>query len=179
MIEGTEIGSAFNTMSFSSIQQDISGLVEQENLPPPKKLNEKKLPTQSQNIINHQQQDLPQQQILQTNFDNAIYNKNLEQEHKIAILVNELKKQKEKQKYEYSSDTYWDKLIYKRKELFKFIQSSFIILFAISLHLIIDHYIKYYVSKYDISPERELLIKLLYPVSVLFIAWNLLTFFTK
>lgn len=176
MIEGTDIGSAFNTMSFSSIQQDISGLVEQENLPPPKKLNEKKLPTHSQNII-HQPE--VQQPVLQTNFDNSIYTRTLEQDQKIAILVNELKKQKEKQKYEYSSDTYWDKLIYKRKELFKFIQSSFIILFAISLHLIIDHYIKYYVSKYDISPERELLIKLLYPLSVLFIAWNLLTFFTK
>lgn len=177
MIEGTDIGSAFNTMSFSSIQQDISGLVEQENLPPPKKLNEKKLPTHSQNIIH--QPEVQQQPVLQTNFDNSIYTRTLEQDQKIAILVNELKKQKEKQKYEYSSDTYWDKLIYKRKELFKFIQSSFIILFAISLHLIIDHYIKYYVSKYDISPERELLIKLLYPLSVLFIAWNLLTFFTK
>lgn len=72
--------------------------------------------------------------------------------------------------------SYWDKLSSKKKETGKFIQSALIILFAISLHYIIDFVLKHYLEAYDISWNRELMIRILYPLAVVFIAWNIIAF---
>jgi len=98
------------------------------------------------------------------------------QEAKIAILVNELKKQQRLTANMQQQSSYLDKLFAKKKDLLKIIQFSLIIVLAMSLHFIIDHYLKYYIKNNDFTFERELIIRLIYPVSIIFILWNLKTF---
>jgi hypothetical protein len=117
----------------------------------------------------------------QPQYDGSNFNKSFEQERKISALVNELKKQQMQQQqlmqqsmnYE---DGYFDKLASKKKDVSKFIQSGLIILFAISLHFIVDFLLKHYLQTHDVSFEREVWIRVLYPVAVLFLAWNIIAF---
>lgn len=70
--------------------------------------------------------------------------------------------------------SYLDRLGSKKKEVLKFIQSGLIILFAISLHFVVDGYLKHYLHMYDISFGREMIIRILYSVLVVFVAWNII-----
>lgn len=106
----------------------------------------------------------------------ATFNKQFEQEQKIAMLVNELKRRKGGNGGGAGEESYFDKLMGKKKELMKFLQSGLIVLFAFSMHFVIDHYLKYYLESNAISFEREVFLRVLYPVAVLFLAWNLITF---
>lgn len=111
-------------------------------------------------------------------YDVSMFNKQFEQEQKIMTLMNELKKQKAKEpvvQHVYE-DSYWDKMTNKKKELYKFIQSGLIILFAISLHVVIDFVLKNYLQANDVSYNREIMIRVLYPIGILFIAWNIIAF---
>ena len=74
----------------------------------------------------------------------------------------------------YHEESYWDKLSQRKKDVWKFLQSGFIILFAISVHFLIDFLLKYYLQNNDVSFERELLLRILYPIVVVFIAWNII-----
>jgi hypothetical protein len=121
-----------------------------------------------------QQQQQPQQQI---NMAQQPYGPSpTSQEAKIAILVNELKKQQRLTANMQQHTTYLDKLFAKKKELLKIIQFSLIIVLAMSVHFIIDHYLKYYIKNNDLTFERELILRLIYPVSIVFVLWNLKTF---
>jgi hypothetical protein len=121
------------------------------------------LPIQSSSAVEQIIAQQPQQSYMPANS----------QEAKIAILVNELKKQ---QKNIQQQSTYIDKLFAKKKELLKIIQFSLIIVLAMSIHFIIDYYLKYYIKNNDLTFERELIIRLIYPISIIFIIWNLKTF---
>lgn len=119
-------------------------------------------------------------------YDMTMFNKQFEHEQRINALVNELKKQKQSpmpvptgyygSNYQPVEESYWDKMVNKRKEILKFVHSGLIILFAISLHFIIDFLLKAYLESNDVSHNREILIRVLYPVGILFIAWNIITF---
>jgi hypothetical protein len=71
---------------------------------------------------------------------------------------------------------YFEKLFSKKKEFFKLIQWVLIVVLAISVHFFIDHYLKTYISTNDLSPEREIAIRALYPLGILFLLWNLRVF---
>lgn len=71
-------------------------------------------------------------------------------------------------------DGYWDKMVNKKKDIWKFMQSGLIILFAISIHFLIDFLLKHYLETHEISFERELFIRMIYPIAVIFIAWNII-----
>lgn len=114
------------------------------------------------------QQTQPQQQ--------QQYGPRSTQEAKIALLVNELKKQQKLTANMQQQSTYLDKLFAKKKELLKIIQFSLIIVLAMSIHFLMDYYLKYYIKNNDLTFERELIIRLVYPLSVIFILWNLKTF---
>ncbi len=95
---------------------------------------------------------------------------------KIEILVNELKKQQRIAAHMQQQSSYIDKMFAKKKDVLKIIQFSLIIVLAMSIHFIIDYYIKYYIKNNDLTFERELILRLIYPVSVIFVIWNLKTF---
>lgn len=98
------------------------------------------------------------------------------QEAKIALLVNELKKQQKLTANMQQQSSYLDKLFAKKKDVLKIVQFSLIIVLAMSIHFIIDHYLKYYIKNNDLTFERELIIRLIYPLSIIFIIWNFKTF---
>ena len=98
------------------------------------------------------------------------------QDPRIALLVNELKKQQKLTASMQQQSGYLDKLFSKKKDLLRIIQFSLIIVLAMSLHFVIDHYIKYYIKNNDFTFERELIIRLVYPVAVIFILWNMKAF---
>ena len=74
------------------------------------------------------------------------------------------------------NNSYFDKLFSKKRDLWKAIQLALIIALAMSIHFIIDHYLKKYFTNNDLSFERELLIRMLYPIGIIFIIWNLKVF---
>jgi hypothetical protein len=124
----------------------------------------------------------PQQPIQSlAGFDPSMFNKQFEQEQKVAFLVNELKKQKaataaaiQQPMYQHYEESYIDKLMNKKKEILKFVQSGLIILFAISIHFVVDFLLKHYLQTYEVSFNREVMLRVLYPVSIVFVAWNLI-----
>lgn len=75
-----------------------------------------------------------------------------------------------------SSPSYIDKLFSAKKDIWKAIQVALIIIFALSVHFILDHYFKIYFASQDLSFERELMTRLLYPLGALFLLWNLKAF---
>ena len=99
-----------------------------------------------------------------------------QQDPRIAILVNELKKQQQLTANMKQQSGYLDKLFSKKKDLLKVIQFTLIIVLAMSLHFIIDYYIKTYIKNNDFTFEKELIIRLLYPVGIVFVIWNMKTF---
>lgn len=105
-------------------------------------------------------------------------NKQIIQEQKLLSILNDIKKQKQNIKKETDNNniSYLDKLFSKKKELLKLLQFSLIILLALSVHAIIDYYLKEYISNNDFTNERLILIRLLYPISIIFILWNLKVF---
>lgn len=118
-------------------------------------------------------------------YDLNIFNKQFEQEQRISALTAELQRQNQHQYYQkmlagqtqtVADDSYWDKLISKKKDVIKFIHSGLIILFAISLHFVVDFLLKNYIQTHEISYQREVGIRVLYPLGILFVAWNVITF---
>jgi hypothetical protein len=191
MLEGTDIGSAYAPIIGSN-----DGFHDSFNDKPQPQVEKKPAPKirlQEENAINQQLQQIaaiqkkqnvptPQQNPMvnqYTNqpqgFDSTMFNRQFEnqiqQQQQLAMLVNEIKKQKTPQVQE---ETYVDKLMAKKKDVLKFLQSGLIILFAISLHFIIDFFLKHYLQTYDVSWNREVFIRILYPVGILFVAWNII-----
>lgn len=125
----------------------------------------------------------PQQSQL---YDAGTINKQYEQEQKLMSILTEIKKQKSQQGsgnsngsgvVAESQPTYVDKLFAKKKEVWKFLQMALIVVLALALHHVIEHYLKYYINNTDLSFERELFLRLLYPIAVLFLLWNFKVFY--
>jgi hypothetical protein len=101
---------------------------------------------------------------------------NEQQDPRIAVLLNELRKQQKIVANIENQNGYFDKLAAKRKDVMRIIQLSLVIVLALSLHFIVDHYLKNYIKNNDLSFERELILRALYPVAVIFIIWNMKAF---
>lgn len=206
MLDGTDLNFAYSPIQSNSFAhvQDVEHLLEEE-APRQKPVERKSIaisragtpPPQNAHIPqalgqfippNLQGQNAPQKQLpssplnqplQQYMFDgNVGLNKQFEQEQKINILVNELKRRKNAPAAVAAGDQegYFDKLMNKKKDVIKFLQSGLIVLFAFSMHFVIDHYLKIYFENNDVSFEREIFIRLLYPVAIVFIAWNIIAF---
>lgn len=204
MLEGTDLSSAYS--SIINQEQDQGGFggyyedIREKEVEVPKQKPKQQMPDNAitqqlaaiQTIANAQyQKSTPpvqqkaQQQPQVQQYDMGMFNKQFEQDQRINTLVNELKKQKQQQQQaqvaavypqQYYDESYWDKMANKKKDIFKFIQSGLIILFAISLHIVIDFVLKHYLQTHDISYNREVMIRCLYPIGILFIAWNIIAF---
>lgn len=136
-------------------------------------------PVQQPTVV--QQPQVQQQPQMDISLFNKQFEKQIEQEQKIAMLMNEVKKQKTAPQQSYQSsyvsdESYWDKMTNKKKDVGKYVQSSLIILFAISLHYLIDFLLKAYLEHNNVSFNREIIIRVLYPIGIVFIAWNIIAF---
>lgn len=188
MLEGTDLMSAYQPLnqSFSAANAyDFASVEEQQ----PERTREQEIvqrPKASNQVVQQQPQvqksiAIPQQQMNDPHmtgvmYDASLFNKQYEQEQRIMHALNELKKRKEDVVTVSSQPSYVDKLMAKKKELGRILQFALIIMLGLSLHYIVDHYLKNYISEHDLSPERQLFLRLLYPFAVLFLLWNLKVF---
>lgn len=115
---------------------------------------------------------------LRDTSNNANITKQMIQEQKLMTILNEIKKQKNyaKQSVVEPEPSYIDKLFSKKKELIKLLQFSLIVILALSVHGIVDLYLKDFIENNDFSDSRVFIIRLLYPLFVLFLLWNLKIF---
>lgn len=158
MLEGTDLMSAYQTLGAqqSYYEEEPAATYQRPATPP------KKEPAQ-----------------VAKQFDGAGSGANpYENDQKIAALVAELKKKKGSAASvpAEAEPGYFDKLFGKKKELYKVLQLSLIITLGLSLHFMIDHYLAKYLSENEMSFERQLLLRALYPAAVLFVVWNLRVF---
>jgi len=203
MLEGTDLMAAYQPLGGSSSLYDNSMYANLDDHNEQPKENVLKIqstqqkqqqvqqPSQQQQVqqLPQQQiQQLPQQQVQYANdpraagnlYDASLFNKQYEQEIRIQSAINELKKRKEDQNYNQNQNqnqpSYFDKLFSKKKELGKILQFTLIIVLGLSIHYLIDHYLMNYISNHDMSFERQLFLRVLYPVGILFVLWNLKVF---
>ena len=69
--------------------------------------------------------------------------------------------------------SYFDILVNRRRDVMKLVAFSIVILFAISIHTVVDFGFKEYIVNNDFTFKQELGIKLVYPAAVLLVLWNL------
>lgn len=187
MLEGTELNFAYS--SLSNTYSDPSDLYQELTVPqePVAKKQQSKVGNQTQQVSSSAPPTMHQPESAQTvpqaapmydaNMFASNFNRQYDQEQRLLALLNEYKKQQNKVYNTKSSDeSYWDKLVSKKKELMKFFQSALIIILALSIHFLIVHYFDIYLETNDVSYQREMLLRILYPIAIAFIGWNLITF---
>ena len=91
-------------------------------------------------------------------------------EQRLLKVIQDLKQTKEQ------PQSYVDKLFSKKKDLFKVIQLALIVALGLAIHHVIKHYLKCYIKDNDFSSERQFFLRLLYPLALLFVLWNLKVF---
>lgn len=161
MLEGTDLLAAYQTLSGTHQFDEAYELVPQKQ--EPEKPAAAATPTAA----------------IATKQDNiALMNRHYENDQKLQALNTELKKKKEAvaPPAAPAEPSYLDKLFGKKKELYKILSLSLIITLGLSLHFLIDHYLTKYITEHELSFERQLILRLLYPIGVLFVLWNLRVF---
>jgi hypothetical protein len=96
-------------------------------------------------------------------------------DQKLHLLSAELSKQKEMFETQ-KGNNYVDKLLSKKRDIIKLLSISFVILFAISVHYMVDHYLRKYFEDNMLTSGKEFLIRCMYPALVLFALWNIKAF---
>ena len=159
MLEGTDLMSAYQTLSSKEESYETASPI---NINTPIK---EERPVQNQNQNQNQLSSNDQQ---------------------LNMLVAQLKEKKAAaaanansqaaQPAQVEQPSYFDKLFGKKKEVYKVLQLSLMITLGISIHFLIDHYLTKYLADNEMSFERQLILRLMYPLAVLFILWNLRVF---
>jgi hypothetical protein len=157
MLEGTDLMSAYQPMSGESMFDDaMAGNAVKEV---------------------QKQPQVPQQLAAREDPSTVnMYNKQFETDQKLALLVSELKKKSAVTAEPVDKPSYFDRLFGKKKEVYRILQLALIITLGISFHFLIDFYLNKYITDNEMSFERQLLIRLMYPLAVLFLLWNLRVF---
>lgn len=164
----TELSYAYGSLTGpSDFDLQKPSLYEEEPESPPPKSQSKQAPAQAQ---------VPVQAYATPAYSQAQPTYDTNQDQKLIDLLKQIKQTPPQAPVKTDNQSYFDKLFSKKKELWKALQVTFIILLAISIHFVIDHYLKVYINNTDLSFERELFIRLLYPIAIIFILWNLKTF---
>jgi cation transport ATPase len=81
--------------------------------------------------------------------------------------------EKRERERERERPSYFDTMLYKRKDVLKLISIAVIILLALSLHAVVDFGLKEVIMTGDFTFKQEMGIRLLYPVAIVFFLWNM------
>lgn len=92
----------------------------------------------------------------------------------IKELQHELEKQRSMNKRD--SEPLYERFISKKKDVMKLLNIALTVLLAISLHYVLGDLLKSYLQNNDFSTNKETMIKLLYPASVLLVLWSFKVF---
>lgn len=103
-------------------------------------------------------------------------------DEKVFLLSAELKRQREMHQNINANNAnnnqpgYIDKMWGKKRDVMKLFMIALIFMSALSLHWVAKHYMKDYLESNVMSQTKELIFRLLYPISVLFVLWNMRVF---
>jgi hypothetical protein len=188
MLEGTELNFAYtpltaaahNSNSNDDMYSELAAAAQASAAPPPPSSREEKKST-SIPLQVPKSQIQPQMQTQPMQPSQLVYDPGMfarpsydHDQQKMIAVINEYKKRQATMRP--NEESYWDKLANKKKEVYKFLQSALIIMFALSVHFLISHYFSIYLENNDLSYERELMLRVLYPAAILFFAWNIIAF---
>jgi hypothetical protein len=168
MLAGTELNYAYGFENFSNDTSNDANLV-----PSSKKELEKPVPVQKKALQPPQQTQSIKQQ--QTNLQNMDPNY-MTADQKLHLLTAEFQKQREMFENSKNHINYFDKLWAKRRDVGKLVIFSLVILFALSFHDVTTYYLKQYLEDAMMSPTKEFLLRLLYPLLVIITLWNIRAF---
>lgn len=93
------------------------------------------------------------------------------------VLKQEIETQKKQQQMQYR-DSYEkksliDAIFNKKKEMIRFFSIALIIVLALSMHEIFSEFVKEYIDSNDLSKNKEITLKFLYPISIFILAWGI------
>lgn len=69
--------------------------------------------------------------------------------------------------------SFWDRIAMKKNEVFKLVGLALVILLAIAIDKVANHYLTQYLAEAYLSNIYELIVRLMYPVAVLLVLWIL------
>lgn len=167
---------SYKNISKQEIQSSSQSTLQEQSKKQLQQEQQKKQIQQLQDLLNKSQQKYNQespQQVYSPSVPNIQYPPLPMQYKPIQLDYNSIKVKNDYIEYQ---PTYFEKLSNKKKDLGKLIQFTLIIVLGLSIHYLIDYYLNNYISNSDFSFERKLILRLLYPLSVLFILWNLKVF---
>jgi hypothetical protein len=96
-------------------------------------------------------------------------------EEKIDMLTNELRRQREASEQQRSVG-YLDKLLSKKKDILRMLMFACVVLLALSVHCVAEHYYKVFFDNTILTPWREFAMRAVYPLLVMFVLWNVRAF---
>lgn len=100
-----------------------------------------------------------------------------EQMHVLKQEIDTQKKQQQMQYREsYERKSLIDAIFSKRKEMIRFFSIALIIVLALSMHEIFSEFVKEYIDSNDLSKNKEVILKLLYPITIFILAWGIKVF---
>ena len=79
-------------------------------------------------------------------------------------------------KQNYERYSMYDRYVKRKKDVSRFIALALIIIFELSIHDIISHSLSEYINGINISPKREIGMKLAYPILILVLYWTMKAF---
>lgn len=137
-------------------------------------------PQQVQQPVQQVQQQPPsksmiynQSELLQDINESALK----EQMHVLKQEIETQKKQQQMQYREnYEKKSLIDAIFNKKKEMIRFFSISLIIVLALSMHEIFSEFVKEYIDSNDLSKNKEITLKFLYPISIFILAWGIKVF---
>lgn len=165
MLSGTYSGT---DLSYAYINDAdyTGGLLGQAEPVPKKKVSEARA------IETPKMDDPPKQSIPHSPAANVF----MSPDDKIEMLSNELRRQREYMEQQRASGGYLDKLISKKKDMLRMVMFACVVLLALSVHFVADHYYKVFFDNNILTPWRELFVRVIYPVIVCFMLWNVRAF---
>lgn len=144
MLEGTSLYDAYSFSNYDEIKSPI---------------NKKELKKEKQNNVlpitkMNETYDIQREKILYPRQNNMFINQKPEIIYK-------------------QEESYISKLISKKKDLLKIIQLSLIITLGLSIYYFVSYYVDLYINTNDFSADRQFIIRILFPISLIIIIWNM------
>ena len=123
---------------------------------------------QPQQIIQDKSSTYNQSELLQ-NINEA------DLKNQMNVLKKEIENQKRSNQLQYK-DSYerkslFDRFLSKKREMIRFVSIALIIIFSLSMHQTLSEILKEYLENTNISRNKEVLIKFMYPVALFLVAW--------
>lgn len=137
-------------------------------------------PQQVQQPIQQVQQQPPSKSIMYNQSELLQDINESAMKEQMYVLKQEIETQKKQQQMQYRESyekkSLIDAIFNKKKEMIRFFSIALIIVLALSMHEIFSEFVKEYIDSNDLSKNKEITLKFLYPISIFILAWGIKVF---